>query len=78
MPPEAEEEDEPEVDQNTSIQVYAPPILKGAAQTPIADVFFGYLKSILRDAGYEKQQEILIEKAEVYLLPSQTPPKPRR
>jgi hypothetical protein len=55
--------------------VYAPPVLKGETRTPVAEVFFSYVKAVLTDAGYQRQQEILVERAEVYLLPEQALPK---
>jgi hypothetical protein len=50
-----------ERDQNTSVMVYSRPVES-------ADQFFGFLKSILKQVGV--QQEILIEKSIVWLVPA--------
>ncbi|HET6883934.1 MAG TPA: hypothetical protein VFI31_27520 [Pirellulales bacterium] len=58
----------PVVDRNIWIQVYARVEAEGAANP--ADLFFGYLKSLLKKAAYVKQDEILVERAHVELLPA--------
>jgi hypothetical protein len=55
--------DQPAIDRNTAIVVYS-------RQLEAADLFFQYLKSVLKLIG--QQQEILIERASVW-LPSALP-----
>jgi hypothetical protein len=55
------------------IQVYSR-IEAGGMQNP-ADMFFGYLKSILKKAAFSEQEEILIERAHIELIPSVAVPK---
>lgn len=61
------------VDRNIWIQVYARIEAEGGGNP--ADLFFGYLKSALKAAAYIKQDEILVERAHVELLPAIRLPK---
>lgn len=61
-------EGSPVVDRNIWIQVYARIEAEGVANP--ADLFFGYLKSLLKSAAYVEQDEILVERAHVELLPA--------
>ncbi|MGH7139336.1 MAG: hypothetical protein ACREHD_26625 [Pirellulales bacterium] len=63
----------PVVDRNIWIQVYARIEAEGSMNP--ADLFFGYLKSLLKKAAYVKQDEILVERAHVELLPAIRLPK---
>lgn len=66
----------PVVDRNIWIQVYARIEAEGVVNP--ADLFFGYLKTLLMKAAYVKQDEILVERAHVELLPALALPKAPR
>ncbi len=63
----------PVVDRNIWIQVYSR-IEAGGTENP-GDLFFGYLKTILKKAAFIEQEEILIERAHIELIPSVAVPK---
>ncbi len=58
--------DEPAIDRNTAITVYS-------RQLQAADLFFQYLKAALKRIG--GQQEILIERASVWLPTAVSAPR---
>ena len=66
----------PVVDRNIWIQVYARIEAEGVVNP--ADLFFGYLKTLLMKAAYVVQDEILVERAHVELLPAIELPKTAR
>ncbi|MEX2119530.1 MAG: hypothetical protein WD847_08035 [Pirellulales bacterium] len=66
----------PVVERNIWIQVYSRVEAPGTRNP--SDLFFGYVKSVLKEAAYSEQEEILIERAHVELIPSVFPPSQKR